>query len=486
MNVRSLCSARHGASVTRAMLESRPMSVEAPPSAYASRREPIVREDYELDLRALFAVVLRQLPLVLACLVLAVGAAGVYVYLQPRSYDGVSKVIISRPKQQVTLEPKLVTNTSDFELRPFYTHAKHPDVERAVQDKLRAQLSDSELQPGGLVERLQTKSAKDDTALMELHFANPDGHKAALVANAWADAYLAHAREQLNPSAQAQQLVEVPLRDSLAELQRREDAVRQFQQRTGLGIAPSTDNVRIDVGAAAIPGASNVQTATIPVSMRSGARGRELSAKTGQVTDLRAQRDQVRLALAQARALRAANVPLDSLGADLEKLGVARGTAPEAAAAALEARERALGEAADRANAELRALETSLSEELGQLERLERERDVARDSYVALAKKAEENKIALAAEWPVVRQFARSPDPAGVEPRPWLSALGPAAAAGLVVGVGGAFWLDRRRLPRSAPSVDGGLRGRPDVRDRARADGEGARRGSPVPLGDGQ
>jgi uncharacterized protein involved in exopolysaccharide biosynthesis len=442
------------------------MSVEAPPSAYPSRREAIVREDYELDLRALFAVVLRQLPLVLACLLLAVGAAAVYVYLQPRSYDGVSKVIISRPKQQVTLEPKLVTNTSDFELRPFYTHAKHPDVERAVQDRLRDQLTGSELQPGGLVERLQTRSAKDDTALMELHFSNPDGHKAALVANAWADAYLAHAREQLNPSAQARQLIEQPLKESLAELQRREDAVRQFQQRTGLGIAPSTDNVRIDVGVAAIPGASSVQTASIPASMRTGSRGRELSAKSGQVADLRGQRDQVRLVLAQVGALRAAGVGLDSLGADLEKLGVGRGASAEAAVAALEARAKALGEAADRASAELRSLETSLSEELAQLERLERERDVARDSYLALAKKAEENKIALAADWPVVRQFARSPDPAGVEPRPRLTALGPAAAAGLVVGVGGAFWRDRRR-PAPRPTRDaGGPEGRPTARGR--------------------
>jgi uncharacterized protein involved in exopolysaccharide biosynthesis len=433
------------------------MSVQAPLEPYAPpRRDGIVREDYELDLRALFAVVFRHLPLVLACLALAVGAAAVFVYLQPRTYDGVSKIIIARPKQQVTLEPKLVTNTSDFELRPFYTHAKHPDVERAVQDRLRAELTGSELQPGGLVERLQTRSAKDDSALMELHFSNPDGHKAALVANAWADAYLAHAREALNPSAQAQQLVEAPLRDSLAELQRREDAVRQFQQRSGLGIAPSSDNVRIDVGVAAIPGASSVQTASIPASMRTGARGRELSAKTAQLNDLRAQREQVRLALAQVRALRAASVPLDSLGAELEKLGVARATAADVVVAALEVRERALGEAADRAGAELRTIETALSDDLAQLERLERERDVARDSYVALTRKAEENKISLAVDWPVLRQFARSPDPAGVEPRPWLVALGPAAAAGLVVGVAGAFWLDRRRAagPGRSPRLD--------------------------------
>jgi uncharacterized protein involved in exopolysaccharide biosynthesis len=419
------------------------MSVQAPPETRAPpRRDGIVREDYELDLRALFAVIFRQLPFVLACLALAVGAAALFVYLQPRSYDGVSKIIISRPKQTISFEPRLATNTGDFELRPFYTHAKHPDVEKAVQDKLKAELNSSELLPGGLVERLQTRSAKDDTALMELHFSSPDSHKAALVANAWSDAYLQYAREALNPSAQAQQLVEVPLKDSLAELQRREDAVRQFQQKTGLGIAASSDNVRIDVGA------TSVQSANIPASMRTGARGRELSAKTAQLNDLRAQRDQVRLALAQIRALRTASVPLDSLGADLEKLGIARGTPADVAVAALEARERSLGEAADRASGELRAIETALTDDLAQLERLERERDLARDAYVALTRKAEENKIALAVDWPVLRQFVRSPDPAGVEPRAWLLALGPAAAAGLVVGVGGAFWLDHRRAAR--------------------------------------
>ena len=313
--------------------------------------------------------------------------------------------------------------------------------------------------PSGLLGWLgiNTKApAPHELALMELHFSDLDGHKAALVANAWADAYLQYAREALNPSVQAQQLVEVPLKDSLAELQKREDAVRQFQQKTGLGIAPSTDNVRIDVGAAAIPGASSVQTANIPASMRTGARGRELSAKTDQVNDLRAQRDQVRLVLAQLRALRGAGVPLDSIGADLEKLGIARATSAEVAIVALEAKEKAFGEAADRASGELRAIETALTDDLAQLERLERERDVARDAYVALTRKAEENKISLAADWPVLRQFARSPDPAAPEPRPWLIVLGPAAAAGLVVGVAGAFWLDRRRAarPTRAPRFD--------------------------------
>src|SRR5207244_2041666 len=110
--------------------------------------------------------------------------------------------------QQVSLAPQITTNVLDFELRPFYTQAKHPDVERMVQEKLKRELSDSERQTGALLERLQTRSSKDDTALMELHFANPDAHKAGLVANAWAEAYIKHAREALNPNAQSQQIVE--------------------------------------------------------------------------------------------------------------------------------------------------------------------------------------------------------------------------------------------------------------------------------------
>lgn len=436
------------------MLESAQMSVEAPPAPYSARRDPIVREDYELDLRAFFAVLWRQAPFIFAAIGLALLAAALYVYVQPRTYDGVSKIIITRPKQQLGFEPKLITNYADFELRPFYTHAKHPDVERAVQDKLRSQLTESERQSGALVQRLQTKSARDDTALMELHFAHPDPHLAAVVANAWSEAYLRHAREALNPNVQSQRQVEAQMKEVLAELQRREDTVRAFQQRTGLGITPSADNVRIDVGAAALPGASAVQSASLPLTMRTGARGRELAAKSAQIAELRAQRDGVRLLRAQVVALRAAGVGIESLSAELDKLGVPRTASAETT---LDARERALTEAADRSSVDLRALETTLSEELGQLERLERDRDIARDAYVALARKTEENKVALAADWPVVQLFQASPDPAGAEPRPWLLALGPAFAGGLLVGVLGAFWLDRRRAAtrglRLAPSI---------------------------------
>jgi uncharacterized protein involved in exopolysaccharide biosynthesis len=422
------------------------MAVQEPP-AYPARRDPIVREEYEVDLGAIFAVLLRQIPFVVGATALALIVAAAYVYVQPRTYDGVSKVIISRPKQQVTLEPKLATNTTDFELRPFYTHVKHPDVEKAVQDKLRGELSSSELQPGGLVEKLQTKSAKDDTSLMEIHISNPDGHKAALLANTWRDAYLQHARTALNPTAQAQTLVDSQLKDSLTELQRREDAVRQLQQRTGIGIAPSSDNVRIDVSAAALPGASSVQSANVPLTMRTGARGREVNARAQQLADFRGQRDQVRLLLAQATALRGAGVGLDTLAADLAKVGVGAGSA-DATIASLNARDKALGETIDRLTAELATIQTSLTDDLAQMERLERERDLARDAYVALAKKADENRIALASDWPVLQRFAASPDPAGVEPRPWLTALGPAGAAGLLVGIVGAFLIDRRRVDR--------------------------------------
>lgn len=414
------------------------MAVQEPPAGYQSHRERVVREDYELDLSAVVGPLVRQIGLVALIVLVAVAAAGVFTYLQPRTYDGVAKVFISRPKTAIALEPRFA-NRDEFEIRPFFTQAKNPDVEKAVQNDLRDELTDAERQPGALTERLQVRPARDDSALMELHFSQPDERKAAALANAWAKRFVEHAQATLNPAALAQRQVQAELKSSAEELARRDAAVRDFGQRSGIGLALRDEQVKIEV--AGPQGASG----TASSGTRLGARGRELSAKATTLATFQADRDQLRLVLAQARALRGAGVGLESLATDLGKVGAAPNQPPDQVVAALEAKDRALGQAIDQLLADVQSMQASLAQDVAQLDQLERDRDVARESYLLLAKKAEENKVALASEWAVVAIFSWSPDPAPPEPRPWLANLGAAAAGSLVLGAVGALWLDRRR-----------------------------------------
>ena len=433
------------------MLESpRMATAEAP----ASR--PLIREDYELDLSELFGRLLRHWPLVAACMALAVLGAVAFTLTQPRTYGGMAQVIISRPKLQTTLEPRLMT-INDFELRPFYTHAKHPDVERAVQAKLQNELEAHERSPGALVERIRVLSAKDDPALMELRFSDPDPIKASRLANTWADEYIHHAQTALNPAAISQRVVDAQLMQARAELQRRDAALHAFEQRTGLGLALRDDGTtRVELSAVVGQPGTTTQSATVPSAVRLGTRGREVSTKATTLADFRARRDQTRMLLGQARALRAAGVGVASIGTDLAAIGIAASTPPDQVVAALETRERALGESIDALAAELRQMESTLSADVGQLELLERDRDVARDTYVALAKKTEENKVGMAGDWPGVVLFSRSPEYAAADPRQWPLVIGVSAAAGLLLGLLGAFVLDRRRarVSRPAPRFD--------------------------------
>jgi uncharacterized protein involved in exopolysaccharide biosynthesis len=433
------------------MLESpRMATAEAP----ASR--PLIREDYELDLSELASRIFRHWLFIAMCIALAVIGAVAFTLTQPRTYGGMAQVIISRPKLQANLEPRLMT-INDFELRPFYTHAKHPDVERAVQTKLQGVLEAHERGPGALIERIRVLSAKEDPALMELRFSDPDPIKASKVANTWAEAYIQHAQTALNPAAISQRVVDAQLKEALAEMQRRDDALRVFEQRTGLGLALRDDGTtRVELSAVVGQPGTTTQSATVPSAVRLGTRGREVSTRAATLAEFRAKRDQARMLLGQARALRGAGVGLTSISKDLGELGIAPDAPADQVVTALETRDRALGESIDAIAAELRQIESTLSADVGQLERLERDRDVARDTYVALAKKTEENKVGLAGEWPGVTLFSPSPEYAGVDPRQWPLVIGVASAAGLLVGLVGAFVLDRRRarVERRAPRFD--------------------------------
>jgi uncharacterized protein involved in exopolysaccharide biosynthesis len=441
-------TARSEGPFVRPMIQSPRMATAEAPPADAQRR-PLIREDYELDLSALLARLLRHWRFIGACTLLAVLGGVLFALAQPRTYGGVAFVLISRPKLQSTMEPRLIT-VNDFELRPFYTHAKHPDVERAVQSKLQDELQPHERAPGTLVERLRVLSAKEDPALMELRFSDVDPVRASRITNAWAEAYIQHAQTALNPAALSQRIVDGQIKEAAAELQRRDDALRAFEQKSGLGLPLREDGTtRVELSAVA---GTNPQNATLPLVVRLGTRGQEVSTRAASLAEFRAKRDQTRMVLGQARALRSASVGIAPLANELSQLGIPAGTPPDQVVAALEARDRALAETIDQIAAELRQLESALSADVGLLERLERERDVARESYVALAKKTEENKVGMAGEWPGVVLFNRSPETASADPRPWPLIVGVPALAGLLVGVVGALLL-AGRAPASASRV---------------------------------
>ncbi|HEV8633562.1 MAG TPA: Wzz/FepE/Etk N-terminal domain-containing protein [Chloroflexota bacterium] len=85
-------------------------TAEAPPvDAGFAVRQRVIREDYELDLRVFFRTLFRQWLLVAACVALALGAAVLAVYLQPRNYLAVSQVFIQRPKTNLGIEPRFIT-----------------------------------------------------------------------------------------------------------------------------------------------------------------------------------------------------------------------------------------------------------------------------------------------------------------------------------------------------------------------------------------
>jgi uncharacterized protein involved in exopolysaccharide biosynthesis len=428
-------TARSGGPFVCPMLESPGMSTaEAPPPGYAARRPPLAWEDHEIDLRGPLTALARQLPLIAAIVGLALLVAALYVYSRPRAYEGIARVILARPRVSISLVPQFVTR-DDFDVRQFYTYARHPEVEQAVLTRFGDALPEADRRPGALLTRLKVTGDKDDVALMGLQITDPDAARAGQLADAWADAYVEFVQRTLNPAVQARRLVDAQLAEARGELERREDAVRLHQQQRGLGLPLRDDSVRLELSAAA----------PIAPSGRLGSRGRDLVARATTLNEQRSTREQVRIAQGQVRALQASGGELRLIAGELTPLGISAGEGADQALKALDAKDRALTEAIDRSSTEVRALESALAGDVAELERLERERDIARDGYLALAKKAEETKVQLATDWPAARVFQRAGEETQPAPRPWLPVLGATGAVATVVALATALWVDRRR-----------------------------------------
>lgn len=349
----------------------------------------------------------------------------------------------------MVLEPRLQA-TDDFELKPMFTQARHPAVENAVQAKLGHLLNTAEVQPGNLVQRIRIQSDRDDNGLMEIVFSDQDRRRASAIANAWADAYVLHAQATLNPSAIAQKLVDGQMREAKTELERREASLRAFEAGTGLGLPIRVDDAtRIELSAIVGQAGSTTQMASSSTVARLGTRGQDIVGRSNALTSLRADLDRLRILKEQTRRLQNQNLPPSAIQLDLERFGVAANQPIGAVVVAIEAKELAMLSTIDGAARELRGLETGLIGDMNQHSQLERDRDIARDAYVVLAKKAEENKIGLASEWPVVRLFSYAPELAPVDPPPWTITLAIAGSTGLIVGVALGLGIDLSKRRRA-------------------------------------
>jgi len=174
----------------------------------------------EIDLRQYIDVIIRGWKLIVATALIAAVAAAVVSFSMPPVYEARAGVIISRVRSQVMFEPSMVT-LSDEDMSGLRVDTKarqstlaalgrSPAVEAEVIRRLEDALSPEERRVGGLLENgIEVEVAKGE--MIEITWRDQDPARAALIANTWAEEYERYVNKLYGTSGEDTESIEVRL-----------------------------------------------------------------------------------------------------------------------------------------------------------------------------------------------------------------------------------------------------------------------------------
>jgi succinoglycan biosynthesis transport protein ExoP len=405
----------------------------------------------EIDLRQYVEVLIRSWKWIVGLALVAAVAALAVSSLIPPTYEAAALVAVTEPRYIMRFDPRFETVNS---VQPVYK--AYPEL-ASSDDLLQDLLAGLTLLPRD-VETLQDlrgmleAGAGADPSMVRLAVRSRDPEEAARVANAWAGLFVARANEIYGAHSEDQVgFFEDQLERASVELEEAERELVAFQARNqGAVQEAQLASARQDLedylveqreieravrNGRAIQGRIAEQPADTRVSPGDDLTALllQLQAFTGQTASSDAVLEagsSIWLQISDATLLASGRtagelvVFLDELVAILE----ARREEIKAQAAALEP--------------QILALQQQLQESRAEEDRLTRTRDVARETYLTLARKVEEVRIAAKDTSGEVRLASHAAIPKKpVSPRKMLNTA-VAGALGLMLGVFGVFALE--------------------------------------------
>jgi succinoglycan biosynthesis transport protein ExoP len=411
----------------------------------------------EIDLRQYVEVLVRSWKWIVGLALAAAVAALALSSLIPPTYEAMALVAVTEPRYMMRFDPRFETVNT---VQPVYK--AYPEL-ASSDDLLQNLLARLSPFPQG-VETFQDlrgmleAGAGADPSMVRLAARSRDPEEAAHIANGWAELFVAQANEIYGAHSGDQvQFFEDQLERAQAELEEAEQELVAFQARNQGAVQEAQlasaqqdlqdylverrEIERAVRNGRAMRGRVAAQPADTQVSPGDGLTALLLQLQAFNVQTSRPEQTESYAAeleagpsiwlqisdatlLASERTAGELVVFLDELVAILE----ARREEIEAQAVALEP--------------QILALQQQLQESRAEEDRLTRARDVARETYLTLARKVEEVRIAAADTSGEVRLASRAAVPRRpVSPRKVLNTA-VAGALGLILGVFGAFAVE--------------------------------------------
>jgi succinoglycan biosynthesis transport protein ExoP len=399
----------------------------------------------EIDLREYIEVLIRRWKWIAALAIVAAVAALVVSFLLPPIYEASALVVITRPRYMMRFDEKIETVDDIQQPSKAYPDlAKSDDLLLKTLAAMSPPLLGEERGLASFRKRLEAVSSSDPSTV-KLRAKHQDAETAARMANTWADVFVSGVNELYDASAQDSRFFEDQLAEADAALTRAEQALIEFQSRNRATVL----SVQIDALENQLSTYLEAQNAIELVMQDAASLKARLALQEGDTLwadDLAALLLQI-----EALSLRS-EVPLQlQVGGELSLSNMTTQdwvVSLDGLMTTLEAQSGELETRISELEPEILRLQGDLQRFTTEEERLQRAQDVAQDTYITLARKVDEARIAAQDESGEVRLVSYAAVPTNpVSPNKKLNTA-VAGALGLFVGVFGAFAVEYWRQER--------------------------------------
>ena len=391
-------------------------------------------EDMEINLQDYIRVILKWWMVIVGVFLGAVVVSGVVSLREPAVYE--ASVTMFEPSYQVIAEERIYSiNQTD---RSYTSLAKSSLLESRVVEALGPAVPLAGRSPGALLSAVTIVPDTKNAALFDIRVRHTDPELAVQIANTWASEYIEMFNELNTGSATEPGFIREQLALAESDLEASEQALRAFEEETGLGIAPNQEY------------ASEFAPVMQDPYAWYGTRGSELKFKTELLASHRLARDNLLLLLDLAEDARRSGRPVDDLPLQLVNVPAVSGRGQlsvetimqaandlDAVVGLLEAEEQSLTSVIDVLASQVEQLHAELMQDKYEYLLLRGTRNALLERIAMLSRKTQELELEASGAHvisPAVRTVVASPSP-------WLNVI-VAGVLGLFVGVMLAFGLE--------------------------------------------
>ena len=205
-------------------------------------------QEEEIDLREYINVLLKRKGVIFLIFLIAIITAVLvsYFYLKP-VYEASTILMISKPKYQVELEPKIQTQfTPEVSLATYESLIKDREIEEEVIKKLNLDQPPYEFTPDSLQGMITIESLKN-TNLIKMNLQAGEPKLAKDIANVWAALFVEKNKDlNLQESKEAQGFIEKQLKISSQNLSKIEEEIREFNETNKIDAMDKEITVKLD------------------------------------------------------------------------------------------------------------------------------------------------------------------------------------------------------------------------------------------------